>query len=305
MNLTNLGKNSTSKYSTGRELLNTLKDQLIDPLATELANKTEWKYLNNVSNKDDELYPITITGTGEPVILLHGFDSSFLEFRRLAPLLKPFRKLIIPDLFGFGFCPRPKKAIYGPEAIFNHLGSLLEDSIITPSTVGVIGASMGGAVAMELARRYPKKVKRVMLLSPAGLTGKAFPIPHPLDKLGVCFLSQKPVRKAICRQAFADPNKSVGLAEEQIASLHLGIEGWGRSLAGFARSGGLANYGNPLPKQPLNVIWGAQDRILKGVQKEAAISLLKDHFEQLENCGHLPHLDRPDFVASQWLKNTD
>jgi pimeloyl-ACP methyl ester carboxylesterase len=50
---------------------------------------------------------VAVLGEGPPLLLLHGFDSSFLEFRRLAPLLAGGATLLIPDLFGFGFTPIP------------------------------------------------------------------------------------------------------------------------------------------------------------------------------------------------------
>ena len=50
---------------------------------------------------------MAVLGQGAPLLLLHGFDSSFLEYRRLAPLLADRFQLFIPDLFGFGFSPRP------------------------------------------------------------------------------------------------------------------------------------------------------------------------------------------------------
>ena len=161
---------------------------------------------------------------------------------------------------------------------------------------------MGGAIAMELARRHPKQINRLLLLSPAGLTGRPKPIPPGLDQLGAWILSQPAVRRSICRQAFADPKNSVGDAEEQIASLHLQVSGWRRSLAAFARSGGIANCGTPLPQQPLHVIWGANDRILNGPQRREALTLLGSQVEELDNCGHLPHLDHPKIVAQRWLQ---
>jgi len=233
-------------------------------------------------------------------LLLHGFDSSFLEFRRLVPLLSKQHQLFIPDLYGFGFCPRPKNTFYGPKALIIHLNAVL-NQLTKRNPIGIIGASMGGALSMELARLHPKKINRLLLLSPAGLTGRPMSVPRPLDQLGVWFLSQKLVRKNLCRQAFADPNANVGPSEEQIASLHLQVPGWGSSLAAFARSGGLANCGKPLPIQPLNVIWGANDKILNDTQKKESIALLGEHLEELQNCGHLPHLEQPDLVANRWL----
>ena len=54
--------------------------------------------------------------------------------------------------------------------------------------VGVIGASMGGSVAVELARRHPERVASLLLLAPAGLTGRPMPVPPLLDRFGAWFL---------------------------------------------------------------------------------------------------------------------
>ena len=111
-----------------------------------------------------EPFPVSVLGEGEPLLLLHGFDSSFLEYRRLAPLLRERFQLFIPDLFGFGFSPRPLEATYGPEAVLTHLDALLQRMPAQP--VGVIGASMGGSVAVEMARRQPSAFRRCCCLPP-------------------------------------------------------------------------------------------------------------------------------------------
>lgn len=254
---------------------------------------------------NDLQFPICITGSGSPVLLLHGFDSCFLEFRRLAPLLDKHHQLLIPDLLGFGFCPRPPKQDFGPEQVLQHLDKIINHFPIENS-LGVIGASMGGAVAMELARRHPDKINLVMLLAPAGLTGKPMPVPPILDHFGVWFLNQQRVRRSLCRQAFADPEGSVGAPEEQIASMHLEVEGWAHAMRSFARSGGFGGQGSPLPQQPLHVIWGKNDRILNRVQKQGIQTLLHSNptakLEEVNNCGHLPHLDCPAVVAKRWLE---
>ena len=241
---------------------------------------------------------MAVVGDGPPLLLLHGFDSSFLEFRRLAPRLAASFQLFIPDLFGFGFSPRPLQATFGPSAVLNHLDELL-DHLPTSEPVGVIGASMGGSVAVELARRQPARVRDLLLLAPAGLTGGPMPVPPFLDRLGAWFLGRPGVRRALCRQAFADPDSDVGAPEEQIASLHLHCPGWAVALAAFARSGGFAGCGLPLPQQPLHVIWGAQDRILQPRLKQSAEALLPNPVETLDPCGHLPHIDPPEHVAQR------
>ena len=95
------------------------------------------------------------------------------------------------------------------------------------------------------------------------------PVPPLLDRFGAWFLGRPGVRRGLCRQAFADPDADVGAPEEQIASLHLQCPGWAEALAAFARSGGFAGCGVPLPSQSLHVIWGDNDRILRAPQKQA------------------------------------
>ena len=284
---------------TAQNLLARAANTLLDPNGRHLAAAVQWWDLPGL---DAGPWPVAVIGEGPPVLALHGFDSSHLEFRRLAPLLAGRHQLFIPDLFGFGFCPRPADAPYGPEAVLDHLQRVLEQVLSRSgaSQVGLIGASMGGSVAVELARRCPERIERLLLLAPAGLTGKPMPVPPLLDQLGARFLSLPAIRQGLCRSAFAMPDRDVGPAELEIASLHLACDNWAGALAAFARSGGFAGCGTPLPPQPISVLWGQNDRILRPPQKRAAQALLGERITELESCGHLPHIDQPTTVARIW-----
>jgi len=284
-----------------RQLLEHAATSLLDPQARTLAASVDWLEL---AAPVQDHYPVVRLGSGPPVLMLHGFDSCHLEFRRLVPLLQNDHSLVIPDLYGFGFCPRHGEQPVNPEVVLQHLAALL-GALPSDQPVGVIGASMGGSVAMELARRHPDRINKLLLLSPAGLDGKPMPVPPLLDQLGVWFLGQPGVRKGLCRQAFADPDACVGEPELEIASLHLKVPGWARSLSAFARSGGFADCGTPLPAQPLRVLWGNQDRILRKPQKQAAQQLLGSRLEEVDQCGHLPHLDQAERVAERWRAMED
>ena len=58
---------------------------------------------------------------GTPILLLHGFDSSVLEFRRLLPLLATENETWAVDLLGFGFTDRIAGIPFSPSAIKTHL----------------------------------------------------------------------------------------------------------------------------------------------------------------------------------------
>ena len=271
---------------------------LLDPQGRALAAAVQWWELPGWSGS----WPVAVLGQGPPLLLLHGFDSSLLEFRRLAPLLVDRHQLFIPDLHGFGFCPRPADGTYTPATLLAQLEAVLAELLrrSDSTAIGLIGASMGGSVAVELARRQPQAIERLLLLAPAGLTGRPMPVPPLLDQLGARFLALPGVRRGLCRTAFADPDRDVGPAELEIASLHLQCPNWGPALAAFARSGGFAGCGEPLPPQPIQVLWGANDRILRPPQKRAAQALLGERIRELEACGHLPHIDQPATVARIW-----
>ena len=91
-----------------KSLLDGLVPGLLDPQARALALEVEWWPLPDLDV--DQPFPVAVVGEGPPLLMLHGFDSSFLEFRRLAPLLADRFQLFIPDLFGFGFSPRPLRS---------------------------------------------------------------------------------------------------------------------------------------------------------------------------------------------------
>lgn len=243
------------------------------------------------------------TGEGPAGTAAARLRQQFPGISAARPLLASRATLLIPDLFGFGFTPRPADGDFSPSGVLTHLDALLAEAAarLGPQPLGLIGASMGGAVAVELSRRQPTHIHRLLLLAPAGLTGRPMPLPPLLDALGVRFLGLPSVRRSLCRTAFADPAASVGPAEEEIASLHLATPGWADSLRRFARSGGFAGCGEPLPSQPLEVLWGADDRILRAPQKKAALALLGERVQELAECGHLPHLDQSERVAAAWF----
>ncbi len=271
-----------------------IKLSIQDPLGLNISNDVNWIKLDEKWNYSQ--FPVVIGGSGKPVLFLHGFDSSFLEFRRIYPFLKNKFKLIIPDLLGFGFTPRNASSEYNPPKIISNLVDII-NTLNLKNKLMIVGASMGGSVAINLAKEIPDLIDKIILLSPAGFFGESKIIPFPLNQIGATFLGLPQVRKSLCRQAFAYPDKSVGLMEEQIASIHLGCSGWRNSLASFAKSGGFAGTYKYMKNISIKTVCGENDRILgkKEINKIKQIDQL--NFIALKNCGHLPHVDLPSLTG--------
>ncbi|NCV93067.1 MAG: alpha/beta hydrolase, partial [Synechococcaceae bacterium WB7_3xG_012] len=80
-----------------RQLLERAAKTLLDPKGQAIARAVQWWDLPSACDQTHEPWPVAVLGSGAPVLLLHGFDSSHLEFRRLSPLLSDHAQLFIPD----------------------------------------------------------------------------------------------------------------------------------------------------------------------------------------------------------------
>lgn len=234
-----------------------------------------------------------------PLLLIHGFDSSLFEFRRLLPLLEPRAWAV--DLLGFGFSDRALTPNLSPSAIKLHLHSFWQQQIGRP--VMLVGASMGGAAAIDFALTYPEAVAGLVLIDAAGFAagpamGKLM-VP-PLDSWATAFLRNPRVRRSISRQAYFD--KTLVTADAELcAALHLQCSGWQEALIAFTKSGGYNFLTTKIPEIacPTLVIWGEQDKIL-GTKDARRFERAIPHSKLvwIPNCGHVPHLEKPQETAA-------
>jgi 3-oxoadipate enol-lactonase len=103
-----------------------------------------------------------IRGRGEPLLLIHGLGDSGADWAfQVAALEKRFQ-VIVPDLPGCGHSPPPRNE-YTIEGFAEALWSLL-DHLKVPQT-NIIGFSLGGAVALEMAAQRPAYVPRLGLIN--------------------------------------------------------------------------------------------------------------------------------------------
>ncbi len=281
-------------------------EQLTEPASIALAKIIQQTLLITPLSEQ----PINTTyvhqgSGGTPFLLVHGFDSSVLEYRRLLPLLAAQNETWAVDLLGFGFSDRPYGIKFNPNNIKTHLYCFWKSLINQP--VILVGASMGGAAAIDFALSYPEVVAKLVLIDSAGLTGGSpasklmFP---PLDYFATEFLKNRKIRQSISRMAY----KNKQLATEDAlfcGALHLEIPNWNRALIAFTKSGGYqplkANQLEEIKQETL-ILWGDEDKILgtKDAQKfERAIP--NSTLTWIKNSGHVPHLEQPQATAQEIL----
>lgn len=241
---------------------------------------------------------------GTPILLLHGFDSSLLEFRRLLPLLAAENETWAVDLLGFGFTDRMAELAFSPQAIATHLYYFWKTAIEQP--VILVGASMGGAAAIDFTLKYPQVVKKLVLIDSAGFAkgpsmGKfLFP---PLGYLATSFLRNPKVRQKISTSAYFN-EKLASLDAQLCAALHLEMPRWSEALIAFTKSGGYSSFRDKLAEIqiPTLILWGDRDRIL-GTADAANFgrSIPDSKLIWVKDCGHVPHLEKPEITAQHIL----
>lgn len=245
-------------------------------------------------------------GAGNPpILLLHGFDSSVLEFRRLLPLLASQHQTWAVDLLGFGFTQRSPQLPFDPNAIKTHLYYTWKTCIGQPMIL--VGASMGGAVAIDFALTYPDAVQQLVLIDSAGFAaapaiGK-FLVP-PLGYLAAEFLRRPGVRRQVSLQAYVDA--SFVTADSLLcAALHLQAMHWHQAIIAFTKSGGYNFLADKIVQitQPTLVLWGDRDLILGTADAEKfRAAIPHSQLVWIPDCGHVPHLEQPHVTAAQILQ---
>jgi len=243
---------------------------------------------------------------GPPVLLLHGFDSSLLEFRRLFPLLATERATWAVDLLGFGFTERLAGIAYSPEAIRAHLYGFWEHFLGVPMVL--VGTSMGGGSAMDFALSHPECVERLVLMDSVGLTSGVPPVAKylfpPLDYLAVSILRDPRLRQSVSRQSYVDSRLATADAT-CCGALPLSMPGWYPASIAFLKSGGYPSFRERLSRlsSPTLILWGEQDRILDPEQALTFNAGIKgSKLVWIPQAGHVPHLEQPTLTAQEILQ---
>lgn len=246
-------------------------------------------------------------GTGEPLVLLHGFGANKDNWTRIAPYLTPHFRVIAPDLTGFGESSAAQDNDYRIPRQAERLRAFLAALEIDSLHLG--GNSMGGYIAGLYAQQHPEQVKTLWLLAPAGMASAepgemaqllAAGEPNPLvvdsvadyDRLLDFVFTEQPYIPGPIKQVFV---------EEALAYRELHDE----IFAQLERDADTPPL-EPLlmlAAVPVLVLWGEDDRVLNVSGTEVISEILPGaEVGVLKNTGHLPMIERPEATAQYFLR---
>lgn len=147
-----------------------------------------------------------------PVMMIHGSGpgvTAWANWRLVIPELAKNRRVVAPDMLGFGYTERPGDNTYNRERWVAHAIGVMDS--LDLEKVDLIGNSFGGGLALALAIEHPERVRRLVLM---GSVGVSFPITKGLDEVWGYQPSLETMRRLMDVFAF---NK--GLLTDELAEM--------------------------------------------------------------------------------------
>lgn len=243
-------------------------------------------------------------GSGDPLVLVHGFGADKDNFTRIAADLTPHYRVVIPDLPGFGESSRPPDASYTIAQQVEWLRAFV--AALGLGRVHLGGNSMGGFIVTEWALAHPDEVASLWLLAPAG-TSVAFDseltremartgrnpllVQHPDDFPATMdyVMASRPFVPYSVRRTLAD----AAVASYPLHARIFEVVGPGRVPAVDDRLPGL--------KTPTLVVFGRGDRALNPEGAKVYERAMPDvEVVLMDDVGHLPMLQAPGQAAADY-----
>lgn len=245
-------------------------------------------------------------GEGTPVVLIHGYTSSTYTWKDQFDELSKKYRVIAVDLKGFGFSDKPD-GDYSRRAQGEVVTSLL-DRLQIPRA-WLVGNSMGGETALNVAVAHPDKVLGLVLIDSAGIKvqGRTSLAPWYLQMpvlgrlLTALALTSDQLVRAGLEKSFFDDSK---VTDERVNAYYQPLKTQGGQLSATRARAQFELFPieDRIPgiKVPTLIIWGAEDTLIPleaGRKLNELISGSK--LVVFEKCGHVPQEEMPERVLSE------
>ena len=252
---------------------------------------------------DGTLYVYLEGGSGETLVLLHGFGANKDNFTRVARYLVPHYHVIAPDHVGFGESSHPPAADYAPPAQVERLHALTQALALTKFHVG--GSSMGGHIALSWAAKYPEEVQSLWLLDPGGVgSAPKSELAQIVDAGGANPLMAQTTDQyaAIFHFVMADPPFIPRPILDQFAKERIANFALEERIFKEIRADNVEERIKG-SQTPALIVFGDQDRAINPKAAEVLHALMpRSQVIIMPGIGHLPMIENPKQAAEDYLK---
>jgi pimeloyl-ACP methyl ester carboxylesterase len=244
-------------------------------------------------------------GSGSPVILLHGMAASFHDWKFLSPVLSDSGYLALaPDLLGHGESHKPEiPQAYTFDNLYDSLEKWIGELELEPSMM-LVGHSLGGLLSLKYACDHPERVKGIVLIDPFYDPIQLSPILRMVNRRpswGEKALQITPswFISALMELDTKNPDQLDLDIRRQIAQDYKRASPY---IFRFASSLPDLNENLQRVHVPTLVAWGMKDLTLDPATFPRLVqSMPTAQGQAIPECGHQPHLAKPDLVNKMIL----
>jgi 2-hydroxy-6-oxonona-2,4-dienedioate hydrolase len=247
---------------------------------------------------------------GDPVILIHGLGGSIESWdSNIRQLISSNLRIIALDLPGFGLSDK-SKIRYSIKFYSNFVTTFL-GTIGASHKVSLVGSSLGGQIAAEIAIKKSEIVSKLVLISPAGTTPRSFKGTPSLCKY-VSILRAKSSREI---KEILSSLDNIAIADSYANNIYK-ILSTPEAKAAFLSALNESSRAPRFTKYMANtdftilVIWGKEDKIIPVKYAKPFVNIPNCRLLIIERCGHRPHVEKPelfnrivhDFICESYQK---
>lgn len=240
-------------------------------------------------------------GHGEPVVCLHAIAHGARDFEPLAGRVGDVCEIIAVDWPGHG----KSGAATTPASAASYAGLLeqLLPALVTRPAI-VLGCSIGGAAAIQVAARRPELMRALVLCNSGGLLpvdrGARFATAslHKFFAAGARRAAWYPRAFGLYYRLVLQEPGAVAQRERIVAAAYETAEPLAQAWASFGRPDADLRGLIPKIRQPTLFAWAQGDRILPWSRHRAAAEQFADHRVEMFRGGHAAFLEDPDRFAA-------
>jgi pimeloyl-ACP methyl ester carboxylesterase len=269
----------------------------------------DWREHRRWVTVDDQRLNVVELGQGPPLVFVHGLIGRWTHWFEQLPVFARDHRVIALDLPGFGHSPAPREQAISVPFYARILARLLVE--LKVDAAALVGHSMGGFTAVELAINVPQLVERLMLVSPSGLSTYNNPrvlglvsmtrrFERIVNAYGATVAAHAELLARRPRLRLLEPNTSLvtrhpdRLPPEYVAEFvrGLGTQGFLEGVEANANY----DYRERLSEIacPTVIVWGADDRVVSARDADLYERLIPNARKVIyEDTGHMAMVERP------------
>ncbi len=235
---------------------------------------------------------------GFPALFIHGSGpgvTAWANWRLVLPIVSKNRRVIAPDMVGFGYTERPEGIKYSMDVWVKQVLDLMD--ALNIEQTDLVGNSFGGALALTLVIEHPERFRKLVLM---GSMGVDFPITYGLNEVWGYEPSLENMKKMLGLFAYSEKLKN----DDALANLRYNAsieKGFQESFSAMFPAPrqrwveAMARHESEIPniKKPTLIIHGREDKVIPVENSLKIFNMILDaQLHIFGKCGHWTQIEQ-------------